>query len=46
MRFTKNADNSTPYRTNKGGKIEAPCKQKDEPKATKVQSGRDLRGGK
>jgi len=46
MKFT-NKNESTPYRTNKGGRIEAPRKQAEEPKATKCQRGdKDLRGGK
>ena len=40
-------DRSTPYRTNGGGKICAPVNTgKNEPKATKVTTAKDLRGGK
>lgn len=35
-----------PYATNQGGKIDAPKKPKDEPKATVLTSEKDLRSGK
>lgn len=39
-------DKSSPYRTLGIGKIDAPIKPKDEPKATSIKSNKDLRGGK
>jgi hypothetical protein len=35
-----------PYATNKAGRIEAPNKPKDEPKAEKTVSNKDLRAGR
>ena len=39
------AEKKNAYATNKGGKIDAPNKQKDEPKVSKI-NGKDLRSGK
>lgn len=43
---TTTTDKSAPYRTLGIGKIDAPVKHKDEPKATVIKSNKDLRGGK
>ena len=37
------ANVKNPYATNKGGKIDAPYKQSDEPKSTVTTNAKDLR---
>ena len=39
-------DKSAPYRTVGIGKIDAPVKDKDQPKSAVIKSNKDLRGGK
>lgn len=48
MKTNKTAtDKSTPYRTNKGGRIIAPNNVgSTDPKSSKIQSGSDMRGGR
>ena len=43
---TINKDKSMPYRTLGIGRIDAPTKPKDEPKASTIKATKDLRGGK